>query len=68
MRERYRSRFYWRYNPLKTSRVEESMKKINSKIISIVILLMTLLISGGLAVQESIGRPTQGIDLEDGMD
>ncbi|MHA1211547.1 MAG: hypothetical protein ACTSSH_03710 [Candidatus Heimdallarchaeota archaeon] len=31
------------------------MKKINPKVTSLVILLMSLLISGGLAVQEAIG-------------
>ena len=42
----------------------KKLKKINPKITGLVILLTSLLISGGLAVQETIGEPTS--DLGDG--
>jgi hypothetical protein len=38
------------------------MKKINPKITALIMLILTLLFSGGVAVQEGIGGFDDGID------
>ena len=52
----------------KEFRVEEKMKKISPKISTIAILLMTLLITGGIAVQEITGGTAPGLTESNGVD
>ena len=45
------------------------MKKINPKVITLVMLLLTGLVAGGKLINDTIGAPSAApIDLEDGMD